>query len=605
MVVLLAHRAIRRSAGVIVAAVAVGASVLGTGAAEASSAPVAVDARPFVSGDHTIAVFDLADAITEEIEVETGSDGDRDGHIDRVFVRLVRPSTSAKVPLIVHASPYYAGGTSDWETAYFVPRGYAVAQVSLTGTDRSTGCNDVGGALEVQGGKAVVDWANGRARGFAAGTVTANRASWSTGKVAMIGGSWDGTIANAVAATGVEGLETIVPIAAISNWYDYTRGNGTPFHAEYTAFLHRYVSSFQSSTCTAMTDELQAASDDATGNENAWWAERDYRLDASKITASVFVVHGLEDENVKTGQFGNWWEQLEANDVERKLFLHQGGHLDPYAWYGAAYAEPLLAWFDYYLQDLDNGVATGPEAIVQRESGAWSSDKVWPPAGTKTRKMRLSQSGDRSVGALTVGDVAPAKPVKTVTIKQSVPLSPDTVVANPTTPGADRAVFMTDRLDTALRESGTATVRLRVKVDRAAAGFQARVVDYSGTTAYIVSRTLADLGHHESLEHKATLKPGKWYWLEWEINTDDHVFAANHRLGLVITAEQHNPTAAYEPVTATIKTDSSWLKMPVSGDLSGLDTAGAVERVVTTSVTPAEPTRDVEEFVREFFEGTR
>ena len=46
----------------------------------------------------------------------------------------------------------------------------------------------------------------------------------------MIGGSWDGTIANAVAATGVEGLETIVPIAAISSWYDYTRGNGIPYY---------------------------------------------------------------------------------------------------------------------------------------------------------------------------------------------------------------------------------------------------------------------------------------------------------------------------------------------------------------------------------------
>ena len=42
----------------------------------------------------------------------------------------------------------------------------------------------------------------------------------------MIGKSYDGTLANAAAATGVDGLTTIVPISAISSWYDYTRSNG-------------------------------------------------------------------------------------------------------------------------------------------------------------------------------------------------------------------------------------------------------------------------------------------------------------------------------------------------------------------------------------------
>lgn len=44
----------------------------------------------------------------------------------------------------------------------------------------------------------------------------------------MIGKSWDGTIANGVAATGVKGLKTIVPIAAISSWYDYYFAQGAP-----------------------------------------------------------------------------------------------------------------------------------------------------------------------------------------------------------------------------------------------------------------------------------------------------------------------------------------------------------------------------------------
>ena len=134
----------------IVAAVAVTAGVLGTGVAAAGSATAAVDARPFVSGDHTIAVFDLADAIIETIEVETGSDGDQDGIVDRVYVRLVRPDTQREDPadrarLSVLRRRHRATGRppTSSHAATPWPRSRSPART------RSTGCNDVGGELEV------------------------------------------------------------------------------------------------------------------------------------------------------------------------------------------------------------------------------------------------------------------------------------------------------------------------------------------------------------------------------------------------------------------------------------------------------------------------
>ena len=52
-------------------------------------------------------------------------------------------------------------------------------------------------------------------------------APWTTGKVGMMGTSYNGTIPIGAATTaGVEGLEAIMPISAISNWYDYYRANG-------------------------------------------------------------------------------------------------------------------------------------------------------------------------------------------------------------------------------------------------------------------------------------------------------------------------------------------------------------------------------------------
>lgn len=197
-------------------------------------------------------VYSYENAIREAVWVDTGLDGDSDGKTDRVAVDIVRPRELAaqgrKVPVIMDASPYYSccgrGNESQRKTYdaagnvvrmplfydnYFVPRGYAFVGVDLAGTNRSDGCGDVGGRSDIQSAKAVVDWLNGRARAYTTrtGTTTA-RAGWTNGRTGMIGKSWDGTIANGVAATGVKGLKTIVPIAAISSWYDYYFAQGAP-----------------------------------------------------------------------------------------------------------------------------------------------------------------------------------------------------------------------------------------------------------------------------------------------------------------------------------------------------------------------------------------
>ena len=71
------------------------------------------------------------------------------------------------------------------------------------GTFDSDGCPDVGGRAETLGTKAVIDWLNGRARAYdAAGNRV--QADWTTGDVGMTGVSYNGTLPNQVATTGVE-----------------------------------------------------------------------------------------------------------------------------------------------------------------------------------------------------------------------------------------------------------------------------------------------------------------------------------------------------------------------------------------------------------------
>ena len=194
-------------------------------------------------------VFGYADATRQRVWVEGDFDTNLDGIKDRIAMDIIRPKASdsgLKVPVIMDASPYYStlgrGNESElkrdldgdglldrwplYYDNYFVPRGYAVVLLDMVGTNNSTGCPQTGDPAEHLSAVVGIDWLNGRRAGF---DKDGNQvfASWHNGKTGMIGKSYDGTLANGAASTGVDGLSTIVPISAISSWYDYVRSNGS------------------------------------------------------------------------------------------------------------------------------------------------------------------------------------------------------------------------------------------------------------------------------------------------------------------------------------------------------------------------------------------
>ena len=162
--------------------------------------------------------------------------------------------------------------------------------------------------------KFVVDWLNGRAKGYTTetGNEEVKATSWSTGKVGMIGTSYEGTLPLAAATTGVAGLEVVVPVSPNTSYYHYYRSNGlvrSPggYLGEDVDVLYDFVASGDS-TNRANCDRLykngifagSKGQDRATGDYNAFWAARDYVGRTDGISASVFVVHGLNDLNVRT-----------------------------------------------------------------------------------------------------------------------------------------------------------------------------------------------------------------------------------------------------------------------------------------------------------------
>ncbi|MFD7019213.1 Xaa-Pro dipeptidyl-peptidase [Streptomyces sp. NPDC059928] len=542
-------------------------------------------------------VYSYENAIREAVWVDTGLDGDGDGKNDRVAVDIVRPREPAqqgrKIPVIMDASPYYSccgrGNESQLKTYdangdivqmplyydnYFVPRGYAFVGVDLAGTNRSDGCADVGGRSDVQSAKAVIDWLNGRARAYTSRTGTERAtAGWSNGRTGMIGKSWDGTIANGVAATGVAGLKTIVPISAISSWYDYYFAKGAPLYDGGPADLAGLVDSPAAQKRCAAEQQKLIDGSPRSGDWTSLWSERDYVRQAGNVKASVFVVHGMQDLNVRTKNFGQWWDALAANGVERKIWLSQTGHVDPFDYRRGAWVDTLHQWFDHYLLGYDNGIEHRPMADIERHPDQWSTDAVWPPAGTATTAVNPVSGPAPGVGGLALSP-APAGTTSTFTDNPALDETSWAAQIDKSTP--DKSGFVTQPLTRDLRVSGSSKVTVTATPTTSSAYLSAVLVDlgpdtirnYAGAHEGIVtgtdrtcwgagtagdsscylttsadktavgytvfSRGWADLGNYASDLKGVPLTPGKPYTITLDLAATDHVVPAGHRLALIV-----------------------------------------------------------------------
>lgn len=580
--------------------------------------------------------------------MDTGLDEDRDGRTDRVAVDIVRPREAArqgrKVPVIMDASPYYSccgrGNESQTKTYdehgdivrmplfydnWFVPRGYAVVGVDLAGTSRSDGCVDVGGRSDIQSAKAVVDWLNGRAKAYSDRTGGERvRADWTDGSTGMIGKSWDGTIANGVAATGVKGLKTIVPIAAISTWYDYYFSQGAPLYGSGPDWLAGYVQTPEAREhCTEVARELVDGAP-RTGDRTPLWTERDYVRTAKKVRASVFLVHGMQDLNVRMRHVGPWWDALGKNGVRRKIWLSQTGHVDPFDFRRAAWVSTLQRWFDHELKGIDNGIDREPVADIERAPDQWVTSTAWPPRGTSTATLRPARGAQDGVGTLGL------RPDRGTTAFTDDPALDETDWATRIdTPTPEKAGFVTRPLTRDLRLAGSSRVTVAVTPSTPTAHLSAVLVDlgpdtirdyaasgegivtlpertcwgpstegdsscYRETRAKtadvghtVVSRGWADLGEHAGTGRSEPLVPGKRYTFTVDLAATDHVVPRGHRLALIVAGTDRgliDPPADTPTLTLDLARTSA--RVPFVGGTAAFARATSGPPVTTARTAP-------------------
>ena len=589
-------------------------------------------------------VFGYADAIRERVFVTSDVDTDGDGRLDVVAMDIIRPRASEeglRVPVIMDASPYYStlcrGNESECKADvdgdglndrwplfydnYFVPRGYAVVLLDMIGTNNSTGCPVSGGLGDNISAPTAIDWLNGRRPGFdASGNPVV--ADWHNGKTGMIGKSYDGTLANAAAATGVDGLTTIVPISAISSWYDYSRSNGLVTRGNnYSGSLSNTVTNPERRAhCAPVRAQLGQGVDDVTGDYNDFWAERDYVPHVDKVKASVFVVHGINDDNVRPDHFSKWWYALSERNVPRKLWLTGTGHIDPFDFRRAEWVDTLHRWFDYWLHGIDNGIMDEPMVDIERLPDVWETYADWPVPGTQPTQIWLRPGPPGEAGELSVH---PGRGNQSRTFQDTPTMSQTNAIRHPSDPQANmqnRLVFLSEPLKAPLHISGTPIVHIKASVNDEDTSFAGLLVDYGTRERFSTVgdgiRTLttedcwgaeADFGGYheeacyrqtektvasnpqelvtkgiidglnlESLTESTPLVPGKKYEVTFPLLPEDYVFEAGHQIGVILLGSYsgYSSRAKQNRAEITVHFDSTRITLPVVGGRQAAVAAG-------------------------------
>ena len=390
-------------------------------------------------GPHT--ALDVQEAT---FEVDTSDIWETGPPTSNVHLSYWLPSNTEqgeKVPVIAIVSPYFSfgqpgdesdatnivgAGRGEFIFDNYVPHGYAFAQVSVFGTEESSGCFDYRGAGEGLGIHHAVEWLG--------------QQNWSNGNVGLYGKSYEGATQWEAAALGSEHLKTIVPISGTTALHPLLYKNGSAearsqvMHMNYFGSTVDYNGDDLDNICPDIVEGIFAGPATYGLGELDPYMENYYdeRSHIDKAfqnwNGSIYWVQGMQDWNVDPHQvFGgpsgtNWYLDYSAAGYNVRGMLGQWGHNYPDQWskhnaqssgYGLEavenmtrwdWAQDLFEWFEYYLK----GVGPKPtnHAQIQRNDGQWRIEEVWPPQDATWESIDLStcaQDGNSVGGTSVIG----------------------------------------------------------------------------------------------------------------------------------------------------------------------------------------------------------
>jgi len=552
--------------------------------------------------------------IRHDLWVETSFDSDGDGKLDRMHVAVTRPlqteSEGLKLPIVYESSPYYAGTAGNirglfWDVKHelgekekprtkvevirrgkrpiisnsqirtWVPRGYVVVHSSSPGTGLSDGAPTVGGINESLAPKAVINWLNGRAKGFTSreGTETIT-AFWSTGKVGMTGTSYNGTIPLAAATTGVDGLEAIIPIAPNTSYYHYYRSHGlvrSPggYLGEDIDVLYDFIHSGKEENRARNNNivrdtEMANGMDRASGDYNDFWAGRDYLHQMKPMKAALLMSHGFNDWNVMPEHSYRIYKRASEMGIPTQIYYHQNGHGGPPP------LKMMNRWFTRYLHGIENNVENDAKAWIVRED-----DKILEPTPYKEYPNPEAKPVVLNIGTGGNG-------IGTLTLKNTASKGEESLIDNyhfsseslaKATSSDHRLLYVSAILKEDIHISGTPSISIKATSSKPAVNLSVYLVslpwnnDWNAKiTDNIITRGWADLQNHKSLTESAPLKPNTFYKMTFDLQPDDQIIKKGQQIGLLIFSSDSSYTLLPEPGTKlTVDLTETKIRIPIVG----------------------------------------
>lgn len=207
-------------------------------------------------------------------------------------------------------------------------------------------------------------------------------------------------------------------------------------------------------------------------------------------------------------------------------------------------SETKLTWFDHWLRDADNWVASDAPARIYVLNKGWRHEREWPLEGTEFTRFYLHSAG--RANSLN-GDGRLSRDTPT-----SQP--PDAFLYNPLNPiptigiggiydqrsveaRSEVLVYSTPPLSEPLEVTGPVTVVLYASSSAPDTDFTAKLVDVApnGYAANLCDG-LIRARYRNSLAHSELMQPGEVYEFTIDLNGTGNVFLAGHHIRLEISS---------------------------------------------------------------------
>ncbi len=497
----------------------------------------------------------------------------------RLSARIWRPKTGGPVPAILEYLPYRKrDGTAERDALthpYLAGHGYACVRVDMRGCGDSEGLfEDEYSAQELADGVAVINWLAEQ--------------EWCSGSVGMMGISWGGFNGLQIAALAPEPLKAVVSICSTVDRYgDDIHYKGGLMLGENPGWAATVLGWF------ALPPDPDIVGD----GWREMWLER---LENTPFLAETWVQHQLRDAYWKHGSVCEEYSAIKAavlsvggwHDGYRNTIAHLVENLDApvkglvgpwnhkYPHFGMPgpqidFLGEMLAWWDRWLKDVDNGAdkwpdmrawimeGVAPQVSYDFRPGRWVALEDWQPVQAP-EVFHLTNGGLSARAGPAQATIEPALGCGQGT-GEYFPFGfgpgelPDDQMADDALSLCFDSAPLTEDRDLL----GAPSVSLQLRSDKTCGQLAVRLCDVrpDGTSA-LISHGYLNLRHREGHAQAIDLPIGQDVSVQVVLDQCGYRLPAGHRLRVAISSS-YWPFVWPEAEQATLQVSHGQLRLPV------------------------------------------